>query len=221
MKSLENSPKTDLKKQNKITFINATRELIEAEGLKKISIRKIADKAGFHNSTLYLYFSDLDELIMLASMKYFDEYSHSLKIQSDKHLSSIDNFFSIWSLFFDTIFKEPCIFNNFFFGKYSDDLKMTITTYYDLFPDELQQFSKEIENMYFGKNIIERSLNLLKPLLKENCLITEENLATANELIVSYCKYKLDLKCMNPELDSEKLKADLMKAISFIIGINI
>ena len=46
------------KKQNTIRFIEAARLLIDEIGLKKVSIRKIAEQAGFHNSTIYLYFKD-------------------------------------------------------------------------------------------------------------------------------------------------------------------
>ena len=42
--------------------------MIESEGLENISVRKIAQKAGFHNSTIYLYFEDLDQLAMFASL---------------------------------------------------------------------------------------------------------------------------------------------------------
>lgn len=217
MGTLNNIEKAEQKRQNSIAFINATQQLITSEGLDHISIRKIAEKAGFHNSTLYLYFTDLNQLVMLASMKYFNEYSHSLEIQSQKKLSPIENFLSIWSLFLNTVFKEPYIFNNFFYGKYSDNLKEIMTTYYELFPEERYHFSKEIEEMYFGKNIIERSLNILKPLIGITDSLTEENVTTANELIVSYCKYKLDLKCADPSLDSTQLKKEIMQAISFIL----
>ena len=59
------------KRQKRIQFINAAKELIDLEGFQSVSIRKIAQRAGFHNSTLYLYFQDLNQLLMLASMKYF------------------------------------------------------------------------------------------------------------------------------------------------------
>ena len=54
--------KEELRTQNMIRFIEAARELIDQEGLESLSIRKIAEKAGFHNSTIYLYFRDMDHL---------------------------------------------------------------------------------------------------------------------------------------------------------------
>ena len=80
-----NNSKELQKKQNTITFINAATEMIAELGIEHISIRKIAEKAGFHNSTIYLYFKDLDELLLLASMKFFQKYSHSQSFEQDSY----------------------------------------------------------------------------------------------------------------------------------------
>ena len=80
MKESELIDKEEQKRQNARTFINAAQEMIESEGLENISVRKIAQKAGFHNSTIYLYFEDLDQLAMFASLKYFCLYGNFLWI---------------------------------------------------------------------------------------------------------------------------------------------
>ena len=74
------------------SFVLATREMIENEDFDNIHIRRIADKAGFHNSTLYSYFKDSEYLISLASVKVFEEYSHSLAELSKRNLSEYENF---------------------------------------------------------------------------------------------------------------------------------
>lgn len=210
---------TELKKENRIRFFNATIDLLEQESFQNISIRKIAERAGFHNSTLYLYFKDLDQLLLLASMKYFREYSHSLNILSQERHTPINNFIRIWDFFLTAVLKYPPIFYNFFFGKSSDNLYDIMTMYYDIFPEEREQFSKDIEAMYFGRNITERSLYILRTILFENTSVTEENLHMLNELSVSYCKYKLELKCQNPDLDSEQIKEEILTAYSYLFGI--
>ncbi|MGC4018208.1 MAG: TetR/AcrR family transcriptional regulator [Muricomes sp.] len=180
------------KNANRIRFINATMELLEQESFPKISIRKIAERAGFHNSTIYLYFKDLDQLLLLASMKYFTQYSHSLHILSRKKRAPLDNFISIWNLFLTAVLRKPLTFYNFFFGKESENLYDIIVMYYEIFPEEREQFSKDIEAMYFGKNIMERSLYLLRTIIPENTAVTEDNVIMLNEMSVSYCKYKLE-----------------------------
>lgn len=221
MKETENINKEKQKRQNAVLFINAAQELIDEEGINHISIRKIADKAGFHNSTIYIYFEDLDQLIMLASIKYFQEYSYKLEQQSQRQRPPSENFYAIWDFFFDTILSKPQLFYNFFFGKRSNDLNSIMNLYYEFYPEERRHLSSEIEAMYFGQNIKERSLRLLRPLINEKNHVTEENLSMLNEMTVSYCKYKLEQKCQNPELDSRKIKEDFLSAIMYITGTSI
>lgn len=99
--------KENQKRQNTIRFIEATQELIETDGLKNLSIRKIADKAGFHNSTIYLYFKDIEELILLASIKYFNEYSKNLSELSSWKLRPREHFLSVWDFSRRLFFRIP------------------------------------------------------------------------------------------------------------------
>ena len=55
-------------------FIQAAREIIDSEGLGKLSIRKIANLTGMNSATLYLYFPDSDVLTTMALMGYLETY---------------------------------------------------------------------------------------------------------------------------------------------------
>jgi AcrR family transcriptional regulator len=44
-------------------FLTAAKELIRSEGLKVVSARNVAEKAGFSYATLYNYFKDIRDLI--------------------------------------------------------------------------------------------------------------------------------------------------------------
>lgn len=206
------------KRENLIHFIKITQQIIEEEGIKKVSIRKIAALSGFHNSTIYLYFNDLDELTMLASIMRFQKYSAALEKESEKLADDFNIFFSIWECFCESAFQYACVFNNFFFGKYSDDLFRFLNAYYDLFPDEKNKYTKNIEAMYFGRNYTERCMKILSPLIgDERTCVTEENVNIINDLTVSYSQYLLEKKCETPTLDSQILEKQLMDAIHFLV----
>ena len=206
--------------QNTIDFINATQKLIDEVGLESISIRKIADCAGFHNSTIYLYFENLDELVMLASIKYFQEYSHELSLLSRSNQTPSEAFIKIWEIFLETVMERPNLFFNFFYGKKSDNLTGFMNRYYELFPEEKEMFSDSIESMYYGKNIRERSYHLLESIMKEENLVTPQNADMINDIIVSYCKYKLELKRQDQSLDSGVLCRECMQVITYLTGVS-
>lgn len=206
------------KRENLILFIRTTQQIIEEEGLKKVSIRKIAALSGFHNSTIYLYFNDLDELLMLSSIMRFQKYSAALEKQSNKHADAYENFFAIWECFCESAFQYACVFNNFFFGKYSDDLLTFLNVYYDLFPEEKNKYTEDIEAMYFGKNYTERCMKILLPLKDDpRTCVTDENLELINEISVSYCKYLMEQKCATPESDSTALGNKILDMLYFLI----
>lgn len=211
--------RSSVKTQNTIAFINAATELINELGLENISIRKIAQRAGFHNSTIYLYFKDLDELAMLASMKSFQEYSYALSLLNKTPCTPTDRYMKIWELFMNSALKLPNLYYNFFYGKRSDDLTATMNHYYELFPEEKQQFSDIIESMYFGRNIKERSLCILKSIIGEANRVTEENAAMINEIIDCCCKNTLLQKRQNMDADNDELRDRFLEKVIFITGI--
>ena len=210
--------KEHLKQQKRIRFIHAAQELIENEDLEKVSIRRIAEKAGFHNSTIYLYFEDVDQLILLSSLKYFNEYSKALSELSTKDLTPLETFIKVWNFFVQTVFRKPKIFYNFFFGKHSENLTRIMKQYYELFPEEQEEYSPEIEDMYYGQNIHERCLRVLELLIGTDTRVNEETIGLINDINVSYFKYLLEQKCQNPSLDSDILKDKLLKMLHFIIS---
>lgn len=207
----------NLKRENLIHFIRVTQQLLEEEDLKGISIRKIASISGFHNSTIYFYFKDLGELIMLASIKRFQKYSEELEHQS-QNPDSYEKFYAIWECFAESALRYSCTFYNFFFGKHSDDLPTFLNIYYDLFPEERNKFSSDIEAMYFGKNYTERCKKILFPLIEDSrTRVTEENIDIVTDITVSLTKDLLGRKCSNPELSSEDLQKKMMDILHFVI----
>lgn len=208
------------KRKNAVAFVEATQALIDREGLEKISIRKIAEKAGFHNSTIYLYFKDANQLVLLASLKHFNEYSLKLAKFGAIIASPTDKFLAVWDAFGQTVFNKPHIFRNFFFGKHSRNLTPIITQYYQLFPEEKTDYPKEIEEMYYGNDISDRCLQILKPLAEvETTQVTPENLHLVNKIVIACLKQLLDLACDNPELDPDDMNEQLIQMICHVTGI--
>ncbi|MDR1801581.1 MAG: TetR/AcrR family transcriptional regulator [Lachnospiraceae bacterium] len=212
--------RAQLKRNNAALFINTTQEMMDSEGMANLSIRKVADKTGFHNSTIYLYFNDFDELLLLASMKHFKEYAHALGELSKKDYCATQLFLLVWEHFCDSCFKYPDIFYNFFYGKRSNDIESIMKKYYSIFPDELSTFSPEIESMYFGNNHSERSFMMLKPLINEDTSVTQDNVNMINDVIIGHCKYILEQLCEDESKDCEHTKAEFIKMLKHICGIN-
>lgn len=67
--------KEQLRKRMMAKFIISADEIMQKEGFDKITIRNVAQLAGYNSATLYNYFDDLDHLLFYMSMRYLAEYS--------------------------------------------------------------------------------------------------------------------------------------------------
>ena len=165
-------------------FTDAAAELLLTERYDDITIRRIAEKAGFHNSTIYSYFKDAEWLLALASVRYFNEYNRELAGLDLKDLSSYERFFAIWKIFCDSAFSKPVLYYNYFFGKYKDALTELLEDYYDLYPDEAKDFSPLIREMFFGQKLSVRNYTILKPLIEDpRTRVSEDNISVINFVI--------------------------------------
>ncbi len=54
-------------------FITAAKEILKGEGIKALSVRNIAERAGYSYTTLYNYFKDVNELIFLCITDFQEE----------------------------------------------------------------------------------------------------------------------------------------------------
>jgi len=54
-------------------FITSAKEIIRGEGMRALSVRTVAEKAGYSYATLYNYFKDLRELVFYCIVDFLDE----------------------------------------------------------------------------------------------------------------------------------------------------
>lgn len=184
------------KRKKMALYIEAAQSLIEEEGFGSISIRKIAERVGFHNSTIYFYFSDLDLLISLAAVRQFERYSSDLTVISQMHISAYESFFRIWKSFCTHTFGAPDLFYHFFFGKHSDKLDEIIRLYYELFPEEKRDYSDVIDTMYYGRSLSERCMYILQTLVQAGeGRFSSRDINTINKItVLSYKSLLLEIR---------------------------
>lgn len=214
---MQESANKDIQKKRMLRyFVEATQSIIEEEGIKNISIRKVGKRAGYNSSTLYNYFEDMDQLVLLASMKYLREYNIALSENIGEQEDPYQNFMEIWEFFCHYAFQRPLIFYNLFFSKYSNHLDSIIKQYYSLYPLDAEHYAEIVENMFTGQTILERNRNIMIPIV-ESGGFREECLNIANEIIISCFKDILDQMCSKPLEDTQEMEDRILKIIAFVM----
>jgi AcrR family transcriptional regulator len=101
-------------------FIEATKEMLKGEGLKSISVRNIAERAGYSYTTLYNYFKDLNELIFLCVKDFQDECELFIKDEIKKQPHGIEKIKAISKAYINYFVQYPGIFELFYIEKISN-----------------------------------------------------------------------------------------------------
>lgn len=205
-------PKNMIREKRTMTFfIDAAAEIIKQEGISNITIRKVADKAGYNSATIYNYFEKLDHLVLFASMKYLKDYVLALPEFLKGTNNAIDRFLKIWECFCFYSFKDPEIYHSIFFSSLDKDLEDYIIEYYRLFPEELGTTSNSTSAMLLKYNIYERGMTLVKECVNEG-LIKKDDAEALNEMSTLIYEGIL-LKVLKGKINPDKA---LDKTMSYI-----
>lgn len=172
------------KKRMMSYFIEATNKIIEEEGIEGVTIRKVANMAGYNSATLYNYFDNLNHLIFFSSMKYLKDYAVSLSNYTKGSKNSLEKYLNVWRCFSYHSYLKPQFYNLIFFGDFSHSMvNDSIRTYYAIFPEELGDESMQFLPMLLEDNIHLRDYKLLKAAVSEG-FIREDDLTEINEMNV-------------------------------------
>lgn len=182
----EDSQRLTLKRKRiMIYFVEATRKLIQTEGVDGLSIRKIASEAGYNSATIYNYFQNLEHLALFGSVCYMRDYVVKLSGALTPDMNALERYRTIYRCFNDLAFEYPDIFHNLFFGRYSAMLGDVLHTYYyDLFPEELDGISTSMREMLVAGSMKERDRITMNAMIEEGFVAPEKADMTL-ELMIS------------------------------------
>ncbi|HFZ6226527.1 TPA: TetR/AcrR family transcriptional regulator [Clostridioides difficile] len=207
------------KKRILMYFIEAAQNIMENEGIENITLRKVADMAGYNSSTLYKYFKNLDHLISFASIKYFKDYNLNISrcIENENVNDEYKKYIIMWKLFCKHSFDNAQAFYQVFFNLSSDELSYITKQYYDMFPEDLGIHDSDISLMITGESIKERNKILLNNLV-DTGYIPAKDLDIINDIIISFYQNLLFLKKnTGKNSDDDELTMKMISSIEYII----
>ena len=162
-------------------FIDAASEIIEKDGVEAITVRKVADLAGYNSATLYNYFENLDHLISMASLKFMKAYTDDLHNYLKECPNSLCMVLKIWECFCYHSYASPKIYSYIFGKNVAKPFPNNTRQFYDIYPELLNSLPPDIREMLTQDDIYFRALILLKRCVKEN-FFREEDINEINEI---------------------------------------
>lgn len=162
-------------------FISAALRIIEEEGLEAVTVRKVADYAGYNSATLYNYFDNLNHLLFFSSMNYLKDYVIALPKYLEGSKDPIDKYLRIWRCFCDYSFINPRIYQSIFFNNHNYSIKDAVKQYYSIFPEELSDQPEFLIKMLMEGDIYYRNIQLLRS-IEDDGFISTDNIDKINEM---------------------------------------
>ena len=201
-------------------FIEATQELILNEGIENLSIKKIADTAGYNTATIYNYFEDLEELILYSSIDYLKIYLKDLKSEINSNMKAIEMYEIIYKVFVHHSFEKPEIFHTLFFGKYSYKLEKIIKKYYEIFPDDITGQTDITKSVLVEGNIHNRDLPVIKQMIKEGSILEEDAPYIMEAIVRIHQSYLENILQQREKISLEEHEIKFFKIFNFLLKRN-
>ncbi|MBS4535646.1 TetR/AcrR family transcriptional regulator [Clostridium sp. D2Q-14] len=144
-------------------FIKAAKKIILEEGIKNVTVRKVADIAGYSYATIYNYFKDLDTLILYCINDFLEDcYEY---VQTQKHPNNdIDKIKSLINSYIEYFLKYPQSFQVIFIEDISVELPEEIVNNV-LNPRVAILLSEEFNNYAKKSKISNKNIDFIKELV--------------------------------------------------------
>lgn len=196
-------------------FLTCTREVIEQDGLAGVTIRKVAQRAGFNSATLYLYFKDIDELITLTCLGYLEDYFRTISDGIPRSSTPREHYQNAWAVFSQLAFAHPEIFLHLFFKVHSLPLSQTLARYHQL--TSCQSSRSGVPPLLLDGSLGDWNLELMQPLARQ-LKLTPAEMHMTNDLMLCYFKKMLeDLDGTDDRPDSEQLLRRMLDLSAFLL----
>jgi AcrR family transcriptional regulator len=101
-------------------FIQATKDILKGEGLKGVSVRNIAQQAGYSYSTIYNYFKDVNDLVFLCISDFQKECEVFVSEQTNGKPQGMERLKATVVSYANYFVEYPGIFDLFYLAKVGD-----------------------------------------------------------------------------------------------------
>ncbi|MFW5786820.1 MAG: TetR/AcrR family transcriptional regulator [Halanaerobiales bacterium] len=170
-----NIDKNDIKKKRIMKiFINSTTEVIEKEGIENVTIRKVADIAGYNSATLYNYFDNCKQLVFFAATNFISEYVEEMPEYIEKGENTLQKLLLMWECFCLHTFRKPKIYYAIFQEDVGEKPENLVELYYKIFPEELKDAPEELVPMLLESRLSRRAEIAMQPCIEEGYFAAED-----------------------------------------------
>lgn len=164
-------------------FVEAATDIIEEDGARGVTIRKVADRAGYNSATIYNYFDEFSHLLFFASMRLMKEYTIEVTRRMDEKTDALDQYVTAWECFCEYSFQQPDIFHAVFIRDLGDNPDHLLDKYYEFYPAYLVDVPAEIRMSLLEQDVNKRGNSILERAAEQGSLDADK-IKSLNEVTI-------------------------------------
>lgn len=168
-------------------LVLTTYRMLQEMDASKITVRALAKEVGCSPAALYRHFENIEYLIVLASIRFFEKYMIEYGVLMDSETNLLKQYVDGWKLFNRYAFERPDLYYRLMWGQYNSAFSEAIVEYMELFPFTASTSSPDyFYTMIFDNNIMERDFLILRRIVNQG-MLSEENaryFSKSNPLLV-------------------------------------
>lgn len=161
--------------ETKKRLVMSTYQNLLEKNASDITVRELAEQNRCSPAALYRHFESLEYLIVLGSMRFFNDYmvEYGQLMDSDENL--MESYFKGWSLFNKYAFERPDVYYRLLWGQYNASFSDAIQEYFELFPmSGSEKYPAYFYTLLFTSNVTERDFLMLRRAVNRNLLTDED-----------------------------------------------
>lgn len=154
--NLTNDKQSLKKKRIKMYFLESAKDIIINEGVENVSVRKIANMAGYSYATIYNYYDDLNELLWDVKAIMINELFEYIQKKMNRSAYDCDGLKKLFKTYVDYYFENPNIFNFFYFHHLSKPVKSSN----EAEPDYSEMWAKTFSGFVHSGKLQEKDIEV-------------------------------------------------------------
>lgn len=142
-------------------FIDAAKQIVAEEGIEGVTIRKVAQRAGYNSATLYNYFKNINHLIAITLHEHMGIYVESIlkAIKGDE--TPYELYRTNWYVYVEKSFRLPKEYYYLFFKYPELDIAEVYNEYFEEHPGQFDKLPRPFQIMCQEQNQYSRDLAFL------------------------------------------------------------
>ena len=154
-------------------FINAASDIAREDGIDKITIRNVSDRAGYNGATLYNYFSNLEQLLAFTVIHSITEYLYDIDKVIKSNEDCLVKYILAWNQYCFHSFNNPNVYTYAFDSTNSTYTLSQIENYMKVFPERIMSDDKAPTVTVIGGSIEEREMDMLEPCISKGYMTAD------------------------------------------------